>query len=167
MEASRIWRLRRGLEFAARQRHLTGDQVAKLIGHITWSCLLRRPALFLVNAGISSRALSDPQAAGMARSRPGIPLDCVITASSHLQSCQSLVSMGLRHGRTDASGGAREGYGVTRRKCDLETVAAAGNCAERWRFTAEEFISARRSVLIENERKSKSRLAWSRGCSRR
>ena len=33
--ASRIWRLRRGLEYAARQRHLTGDPVVKLIGHIT------------------------------------------------------------------------------------------------------------------------------------
>ena len=50
-EASRICRLRRGLEYAARQRHLTGDQVAKFIGHITWSCLLRRPALSLINAG--------------------------------------------------------------------------------------------------------------------
>ena len=28
LEACRIWRLRRGLEYAARQRHLTGDQVA-------------------------------------------------------------------------------------------------------------------------------------------
>ena len=51
LEASRIWRFRRGLEYAARQRHLSGDQVAKLIGHITWNCLLRRPALSLVNAG--------------------------------------------------------------------------------------------------------------------
>ena len=49
--ASRIWRLRHGLEFAACQKQLTGDQVAKLIGHITWSCLLRRPTLSLINAG--------------------------------------------------------------------------------------------------------------------
>ena len=51
LEASRTWRLRRGLEYAARQRHITGDQMAKLIGHITWSCLLRLPALSLINAG--------------------------------------------------------------------------------------------------------------------
>ena len=51
LEASRIWRLRHGLEFAASQKQLTGDQVAKLIGHTTWSCLLRRPALSLSNAG--------------------------------------------------------------------------------------------------------------------
>ena len=34
LEASRIWRMRRGLVHAARLRHFRGDQVAKLIGHI-------------------------------------------------------------------------------------------------------------------------------------
>ena len=51
LEASRIWRLRHGLEFAARQKQLTGDQVVKLIAHITWNCLLRRLALSLITAG--------------------------------------------------------------------------------------------------------------------
>ena len=51
LEASRIWQLRRWLEFAPRQKHLAGDQVAKLIDHITGSFLLRRPALSLINAG--------------------------------------------------------------------------------------------------------------------
>ena len=44
-------------------------------------------------------------------------------------------------------------YGVTRRWCDPVDAAAAGSCAERWRFSAEEFISARRSALVEDERK--------------
>ena len=61
LEASRIWRLRRGLESAARQKQLTGDQVAKLIGHITWSCLLRRPALSLINAGYRSARTFGPR----------------------------------------------------------------------------------------------------------
>ena len=52
---------------------------------------------------------------------------------------------------TDAFGGARGGNGVTRRWCDPEDVAAAGRCAERWRFSAEESISARRSVLVDSE----------------
>ena len=51
LEDSRIWRLRHGLEFAACQKQLTGDQLAKLIGHITWGCLLRRLAESLINAG--------------------------------------------------------------------------------------------------------------------
>ena len=99
LEASRIWRFRRGLEYAARQRHLTGDHVAKLIGHITWSCLLRRLALSLINVGyVVARTFGPRSGRVLARSCPGIPLDCVITAASHLQSCQSLVAMGLCHG---------------------------------------------------------------------
>ena len=47
--------------FAARLRHLTWDQVAKLIGPITWSCLLRRPALFLTNAGYRSARTFGPR----------------------------------------------------------------------------------------------------------
>ena len=61
LEASRIWRLRRGLAQAARQIHLTGDQVAKFTGHITWSCKLRRPALSLINAGYRLHVSLEPR----------------------------------------------------------------------------------------------------------
>ena len=78
LEASRIWWLRRGLESAARQRYLTRDWVAKLIGHITWSCLLRRPALSLINAGYRfartvSHVLSDLEADGYGPRSPRNP----------------------------------------------------------------------------------------------
>ena len=100
LEASLIRRLRRGLEFAARQRHLTSDQVPKLIGHFTWSCLLRRPALSLINAGCRfARTFGPRNGRVWPRSRPGIPLDCVLNAASHMQSCQSWVAMGSRHER--------------------------------------------------------------------
>ena len=55
------------------------------------------------SSGLVSRqcriSLRAPKRAGLARSCPGIPLDCVLIAASHLQSGQSLVAMGLRHGR--------------------------------------------------------------------
>ena len=50
------------------------------------------------------------------------------------------------------------GHGVTRRRCDLGDVAAAGRCAERWRLSAEEFNSARRSVFLESERSADNAL---------
>ena len=49
----------------------------------------------------------------------------------------------------DASDGARGGCSVARRWCDPVDAAATGSCTERWRFSAEEFISARRSALVE------------------
>ena len=145
LEASRIWRLRRGLEFAARQRHVTGDQVAKLIWHITWSCLLRRPAVSLINARYRFARTFGPRSG---RVWPAV-------AQEFRWSLPELLTCNLGSPwvyATDASGGARGGYGLARRLCDSETVAAAGSCAERWRFSAAEFISAWRSVLVENER---------------
>ena len=48
---------------------------------------------------------------------------------------------------------ATDASGVTRRSCDPVDAAAPDSCVERWRFLAEEFNSARRSVLVEHERK--------------
>ena len=92
LDASRIWRLRRGLEYAARQRHLTGDQVAKLIGHITSSCLLRRPAH---QCGVSfCTYLWTPKRTVVACRRARTPMDCVIAATSLLQLFHPLVTVG-------------------------------------------------------------------------
>ena len=131
LEASRIWRLRHGLEFAARQRHLTGDQVAKLIEHITGICLLRRPALSLINVGYRFTRTFGP--------RSGRVWPAIAQEFRCIASLLPLLTFNLASPwspwvhATDVSGGARGGYGVTRRKCDSKTVAAAGSCAERWR----------------------------------
>ena len=77
-------------------------------------------------------------------------MDRVIAAALYLQPSQSLIAVGLCH---RCLGWSTWGYGGTRRWCDPVDAAAAGSCAERWRFSAEEFISARRSALVEHERK--------------
>ena len=98
LEASRIWRLRHGLEFAACQRHPPGDQVAKSTGHITWSCLLR-PALSPTNAGYRFARAFGPRSGWV---WPAVAQEFrwiyVTAAASHLQSCQSLVTVGLCYG---------------------------------------------------------------------
>ena len=74
-----------------------------------------------------------------------IPMDRVIAATS-------LAILPVR-GRcvyaTDISGGTHGRYLFTRRLCDPVDTATAGSCAERWRSSAEDFISARRSALGE------------------
>ena len=80
---------------AARQRRLAGDQVAKLVGHITWSCLLRFSALSLINAGYRFARTFGPRSGRLWPSRRArTPLDGVIAATSHLQPCQPLVDVG-------------------------------------------------------------------------
>ena len=96
LEASGIWRFRRGLEFASCQKQLAGKQVAKLIGHITWSCPLRRPAFVSRQCWVSCFTyLRTPKRTVVACSRAGIPMDRVIAAALYLQPCQSLVTVGL------------------------------------------------------------------------
>ena len=148
LEASRILRLRRGLEFATRQRHLTGDRVAKLIGHITWSCLLRCPALSLTNAGHRLTRTLGPRGGLW----PAVAQEFRWIASLlPLGNCNLTSPWSPWVYATDESGGARGGNGVTRRWCVPGDVSPAGRCAEWWRFSAEESISARRSVLVDSE----------------
>ena len=90
--------------------------MAKMIGHITWSCLLRRPAMSLPEAG--GYGPRSPRNSAL------LPLFTCNLASPWLPWVHA----------TDASGGARGGYEVTRRWCDPVVAAAAGSCAERWRF---------------------------------
>ena len=118
-------------------------------GHITWRRLPRRLALSLINAGYRFARTFGP--------RSGRVWPAVAQEFRYIASLLPLLTCSLASPwspwvyATDASGDARVGYGVTPRGCDPDTVAAACSCAGRWRFSAEEFISARRSVLIENE----------------
>ena len=105
----RIWRLRRGLEFAACRRHLTGDQVAKLICHITWSCVLRRLALSLINAGYRFGRAFGPRSG---RVWPAVAQEFKWIASFlPLLTCNLASPWSPWIHATDASGGARGGYG--------------------------------------------------------
>ena len=125
LKASRIWRLRHGLKFAARQKQLTGDQVAKLIGHIIWSCLLRRPALSLINAGYRFARTFGPRSG---RLWP------VVVQGLHLQPCQSLVIVGPCYKLPLV---VHVGAMELRVAAVIQwMLLAAGSCAERWKVSA-------------------------------
>ena len=124
------------------QKQLAGDQVAKLVGHITCSCLLRRPALSLINGEYGFARTFGPRSG---RLRPAIAQEFKWIASLlPLLTCKLATPWSPWVCAADASGRAHGSYGVT-------NAAATGCCAERWRFSAEEFISARRSALVELE----------------
>ena len=113
LEASRVWRLRHGLEFAACRKQPTGEQVAKLIGHITWSCLLRRPALSLINAGYRFARTFGPRSR---RLWPAVAQEFRWIASLlPLFTCNLVSPWSPWVYAAVASGGVRGGYGVTRR----------------------------------------------------
>ena len=91
----------------------------RLSGQVDWAHHLELPAasssLVSRQCKISLRAhLRASKRAGLARRRPGIPLDCVLIA---LLTCNLSSPWSPRVYATDASGGARGGHGVARRKC--------------------------------------------------
>ena len=102
LEASRIWRLRVVWSMLHVKDILRCDQVAKLIGHTTWSCLLRRPALSPINAGYRFPRTFGPRSG---RLWPAVAQEFRWIASLlpllSLQPCQFLVA--VVHA-TDASG---------------------------------------------------------------
>ena len=151
LEASRIWRLRLGLEFAARQRDLTGDQLAKLIGahHRELPAASPCPNSHQCSGSLRTNFRAT-EWSRMACGRPRVPMDCCAVAGTQVQSCKSMVLVYA----TDASGGTRGFYGVTRRRCDPVDVAAAGQCAERWKFLSGGFIRARRSIQLKCEQRA-------------
>ena len=124
--------------------------MAKLIGHITWSCPLRRPALSLINAVYRFvHYLRTSKRTVVACGRPGIQVDRVIASAPHVQPCQSLGHHGsvLQMPRVERMGATESRVaGVTQRD-----AVATGRCAQWWRFSADEFISARPSALDELE----------------
>ena len=128
LEASPIWRVRRGLEFAARQKQLTGDQVAEIINRTTWICLLRRPALSLINAGCRRARSFGPRSG---RLWPSVAQEFPWIASLlPLRTCNLVSPWSPWVYAADASGGAHGGYGVARCWCDPLDAAAAGSCAD-------------------------------------
>ena len=131
--------------------------MAKLIGHITWSCPLRRPALSLINAGYRFARTFGPRSG---RWWPAVAQEFRWIASLlPLFTCNLASPWSPWVYATDASGGARGSHGVTRRWCDPVDAAATGSCAEGWRFSAQEFITARRSALVEHDWKVK-KASW-------
>ena len=162
LEATRIWRLRRGLEYAARQRHLTGDKVAKLIGHITWSCLLRRPALSLIRCSVSfCTYLWTPKRTVVACRRARIPMDRVIAATSLLQPYQPLVAVGLCY---RCLGWNTWGATESRAACVIQWIRQRQVAVQNGgNFLLKSLSCARRSALGEHDVESaESQLAWSR-----
>ena len=50
---SRAWRIRLAFLYAVSIGHLTGLELSKLVGHYTWSGLLRRPLLCVVGLAVT------------------------------------------------------------------------------------------------------------------
>ena len=98
LEDSRIWRLRHGLEFAACQKQLTGDQVAKFNWSLHLELSAASPCPVPQQCWVSlytyfRTSMRTVVACGCS----GIQVDRVIASTLDVQLCRSLVTVGLRY----------------------------------------------------------------------
>ena len=107
LEDSRIWSVCDMVWILLRAKSiLLGTKVAKLIGHITWSCLLRRPALSctfgprMLGIVCGLRTCSGPRS-GSRHCWPSVA-QCNLASGSRHHGSMPLMTSGGKHGATES-----------------------------------------------------------------
>ena len=124
--------------------YLSGEDLEKVLGHITWACLLRRESLSVFGACYSfakrcgkRRAAVWPSVYRELRQTSFIlPLMC---AQASLPWDDVVL----------ASDSSDSGYGVLERTVGAATAGRWGRVSERWRFDFEEATKARAHALSD------------------
>ena len=138
----RLWRLRLGIEGALAHGRCSGEQLGRLLGHITYACLLRREMLsilsscyaFISSKGPASGVLWSSVRRELIWISSLLPLACTNTWREW--------SPRLHVG--DASD---DGFCVCELMTEVATISSLGRTSERWRFRTEDVIAARQHSL--------------------
>ncbi|CAK0823926.1 unnamed protein product, partial [Prorocentrum cordatum] len=139
----RLWRLRLGLLCAADQRHITGGDLRRLVGHFTWAALVRRelPAIFDSVYPFADRAGSCQWrmwASVELELRRAAALVCFCFVDPKRPLASDIYA-------TDASGSSgvdAGGRGVMGRGSEADVVQRLACQAERWRYNVMDAITA-------------------------
>ena len=146
----RLWRLRLAIKEVLRRRRLSGDALRCLLGHATWTGMVRRECLsifsavyaFVEKAGARVLPLWGAVARELRWLSSILPL---MFADLQRPWCRWLYV-------TDAEGPSLEshgGFGVVRRPVSAEICRDLGQVSEQWRYDSEDFVEARSQALSE------------------
>lgn len=127
--------------------HCSGRVMEKIIGHLTWALLLKRPALSLLGSVYGFARVCrnfDAPLWGSVREELSRAIDILPLVTAELGKWSSTVTA------SDSSGFA---IGVCRRDLDPARVGSIGRECEKWRYDFESAARARSHALSE--------LAWS------
>jgi hypothetical protein len=138
----RMWRLRMALDYALGQTHLSGNDVGHLVGHFTWSALLRRAGLAVAQSCYSfARHVAD---------RRGLVWPSVKRELKWMRDVLPLLFHNARASwspTVHVSDASEQGFGVCTKQIPSSDVKAAGRSAEIWRYRAEDTVNARAHAL--------------------
>ena len=138
----RLWRLKLGIAEVLRLGKLTSKQLACIVGHITWTLLLKRECLSILNSVYAFMNLHSDIALGL---WPSVRRELRQVASILPLICCKL---GLPwsddvYVRDSSS----EGYAVLKRTLPHDIICNWGRTSERWRFDCTAAIQARAHAL--------------------
>ena len=157
----RLWRLRLGLLYAADQRHITGDDLRRLVGHFTWAALVRRELLAIFD---SVYRFADRAGSRRWRMWPSVELElrraAALVCFCFVDPKRSLASDIYATDASGSSGTDAGGYGVMSRGSEADVVQRLACQAERWRYNVMDAITARCHMLgVEAPRAYGTRVA--------
>ncbi|CAK0900473.1 unnamed protein product, partial [Prorocentrum cordatum] len=152
LSPSRLWRLRLGLRELADRGFCSGDEMLQVLGHCTWTALLRRGLL-----SIFSMSYKFADWAGPRRRRLWKGVAAELWAASALIAfafcdAKRVVDPGVLVSDASTGEGAGRapgfgGYGVAEKRWGVENVWATVARCERWRCAAEGAVQARGLAL--------------------
>ena len=142
VSARRVWRLRFSIDYILGRHGISGRSLEKILGHFTWSALLRCEALATVCACYEFvRKSYDSCTRIWASVRRELRW-----MRSLLPLLESDMSLPWLH-TVVASDASDTGMGVCIRSLDSHQVARVGRLSEKWRFRVEEAQRAREHAL--------------------
>jgi len=140
----RMWKLRLAIAHVLRTRRASGDQLRRLVGHFTFCALLRREVLSILSA---SYAFAEKLG-----HRTAVLWDSVLRELKWASSILPLLSSDMWLPWSDqvhASDASTDGAGVCYTQAPEAWAARQGRIAEKWRYSVEEAISARKHALSD------------------
>ena len=153
---SRLWKTRLALKQVLINGWASGEELQVLIGHYTWSCLLRRPLLSILQSVYKFISKAGPH-----RMRLWTSVRRELFHASSLL-CFAFVDARRPYGEmvaaTDASGSSSidaGGFAMVEQPWDLALVRDTSKQGERWRYAIEDAICAR-AFSLESEPDAKT-----------
>ena len=138
----RMWRLRRALQAVLARGFISGRALEVLVGHITWSALVKREGLAILD-NVYTHIQAHYDTHGPLSSAVHTELFQIMSVLPLLR----LHTCAAWHDRLTMSDASPFGIGVVDRQVEAEAIGAIGRCVEKWRFHAESTVAARRSAL--------------------
>ena len=142
IKSSRLWRLRGALSTVLRRGSISGKAMQILVGHITWAMLVRRESLSILSATYAY--------ASQMGSVNGVLWPSVRRELGWVSALLPMMFTDLSRvwsPKVAFSDACPFGIGVVAGKVDGAVVKSVGEVSERWRFSVEAAVAARRHAL--------------------